>query len=156
MSWFPIVAVRDITQNHANELLTKWAHKMGPINRPFASKCFALEADSGPVCVMVHSCLIRPHVGGGLKQLTRENTIELSRLCSSRPGLCRVGLRLWREFIFPNTGYKHAISYQDADLHNGNTYRFDGWQRAGFSVSGNDPRSGLKGRKKHIWVWPPL
>ena len=49
--------------------------------------------------------------------------------------------------------YTHAISYQDADLHNGDTYRFDGWKREGYSSSGNDSRSGRKGRNKWIWVW---
>jgi hypothetical protein len=97
--------------------------------------------------------LIRECVGGGLGQLTRANTIELARLCAVRPGLCRVALRLWREFVFPRMGYEVAISYQDADLHNGNTYRFDGWTREAFSHSGTDKRSGRKGRNKWIWVW---
>ncbi len=44
-------------------------------------------------------------------------------------------------------------SYQDADMHSGNTYRFDGWTRIGFSSSGTDIRSGRKGRRKWIWHW---
>lgn len=90
---------------------------------------------------------------GGLHHLTRENTCELSRLCAERPHLCRVALRLWREFVFPQLGYRYVISYQDADMHSGNTYRFDGWKRAGFSSSGTDTRSGRRGRRKWIWVW---
>jgi len=55
--------------------------------------------------------------------------------------------------VFPALGYPFAISYQDADLHNGNTYRFDGWKRIGRSKSGVDTRSGRKGRDKIIWLW---
>ena len=38
---------------------------------------------------------------------------------ADRPGLCRVVLRLWRELVFPFTGYEYAISYQDEQLHTG-------------------------------------
>jgi hypothetical protein len=153
----PRVHFDDIEPHIANQLLIDWGHKMGALNRPFPSRFFALNHQGTPVAIAAHSCLIAEHVGGGLSQLTRENTIELSRLCSSGPGLCRVALRLWREFVFGEmVTVKHAVSYQDADLHNGNTYRFDGWQRAGYSSSGTDARSGLKGRKKWIWVYPPL
>ena len=88
--------------------------------------------------------------------MNRDNTIELSRLCASRGGLCRVALRLWREFVFPAMGYEFAVSYQDADLHNGNTYRFDGWERVGRARSGTDTRSGRPGRDKWVWVWPGM
>ena len=89
--------------------------------------------------------------------LVRDNTIELARLCATRSGLCRVALRLWREFVFPTLGYQVAVSYQDADLHNGSTYRFDGWRRVGFSRGGSvDQRTGRVGRNKWIWVWPDL
>ena len=92
-------------------------------------------------------------VGGGLKYLTRENSIELSWLCAARSGLCRVALRLWREFAFPSLGVRFAVSYQDADLHKGHTYRFDGWTRRAYSRSGTDTRSGRPGRNKYVWVW---
>jgi antitoxin VapB len=138
----------------ANACLVKWGHRMGRLTRPFGKGWhYALSVDGRPVAVAMSSTLIRECVGGGLSHLTRENCIELSRLCAERPGLCRVALRLWREFVFPTLGYRYAISYQDADLHNGNTYRFDGWRRAGFSHSGTDTRSGRRGRNKWIWVW---
>jgi hypothetical protein len=64
-------------------------------------------------------------------------------------------LRMWRELVFPALPQAFAISYQDADLHNGNTYRFDGWLRLRFSRAGGiDRRSGKKGRNKWIWGWP--
>lgn len=152
---FPVASFDTISLAAANELLSRWEHKMGPLERGNQSGChYALYQNGDPVAIAMMSTLIRECVGGGLGHLTRENTCELSRLCAARPHLCRVALRLWREFVFPNSGYQFAISYQDADIHNGNTYRFDGWQRQAFSHSGKDTRSGRAGRDKWIWVWP--
>lgn len=164
----PLVWFDRIERHEANILLVEWGHKMGPISRQVDSEtCHVLVAGGAPVALTSASTLIREHVGGGLSHLTRENTVELSRLCAARSGLCRVALRLWREFVFPGLGFPVAISYQDADLHNGATYRFDGWARVGFSHSGTghqakEVRSGLatagarqKGRDKWIWQWPP-
>ncbi len=138
----------------ANGCLTAWGHKMGPLLRgKEAGTHYALMHEGRPVAVAMTSGLIREYVGGGLGHLTRDNCCELSRLCAERAGLCRVALRLWREFVFPAIGREFAISYQDADLHNGNTYRFDGWKREAYSRSGTDTRSGRKGRNKWIWVW---
>lgn len=158
MSFLPIVSFDTIDLAEANDLLEVWEHKMGPVNRPFPQdvRAYALRHEGVPVAVVVHASLVRTHVGGGLAQLTRENTIELARLCACRPHLCRVVLRLWREFVFPQLPAAHAISYQDADLHRGHTYRFDGWRRAGYQrAGGTDARSGRKGRNRWIWVWPP-
>lgn len=151
----PLVSFEEVSRQRANELLVQWGHKMGAMERGnVAGVHYALLHDGRPVAVAMAATLIRECVGGGMGHLTRENTIELARLCAERPGLCRVALRLWREFVFPLMGYAHAISYQDADLHNGNTYRFDGWKRVAFSSSGTDQRSGRKGRRKWIWLWP--
>jgi len=154
---FPLLWFDEIALDDANALLAAWEHKMGAVERPNGyAVCHALVHRSEPVAVTVSSTLIRLNAGAGLKHLTRDNTVELSRLCASRSGLCRVALRMWREFVFPSLGFKHALSYQDADLHNGATYRFDGWARAPrISSSGTDQRSGKKGRRKWLWVWPP-
>lgn len=156
---FPLAACYDTSPEEANALLVAWGHKMGPLNRGSQGYarpwCHVLVHEGRPVAVTTASTLIRKHVGGGLVDLTRENTVELSRLCAARSGLCRVMLRMWREFVFPSLPFEHAISYQDADMHSGNTYRFDGWERAGYSSSGTDQRSGKRGRRKWIWVWPP-
>jgi len=128
---------------------------MGPLLRgnSQAQHCHALVVHGYPVAVACTSSLIRECVGGGLGHMTRGNTVELSRLCAAEPWACRVALRLWRECVFPGTGAKFAVSYQDACMHSGNTYRFDGWTRAGYSSSGTDSRTGRKGRRKWIWVW---
>jgi antitoxin VapB len=144
----------EITLPEANKYLCLWKHKMGELQRgDQGAICHALLHRETPIAITAASHLIRQNVGGGLTQLTRKNTIELSRLCASRSGLCRVALRMWREFVFPELPFDFAISYQDADLHNGNTYRFDGWRRVGYSHSGTDTRTGRKGRNKWIWIW---
>ena len=149
------VCWRAIPAEDANRALIAWDHKMGAIRRP----CFAdvathgLLHDGRLVAVACTAGLIRPTVAGAA-WLTRENAVELARLCAERPGLCRVALRLWREFTWPTFGRAYAVSYQDADLHTGNVYRFDGWQRVSYSASGTDTRSGRPGRRKWVWVWP--
>lgn len=134
---FPLVSFDPVELAYANGLLTRWGHQDGPINRPNNDTlAFALHHNGDPVGVVTHSGLVRQWVGGGLSYLTRENAIELSRLCASRRDLCRVVLRLWREFVFPSTGAEAAISYQHATRHIGDLYRFDGWARAAFAAGG--------------------
>lgn len=153
---FPVAAFDSIPLAQANDLLTAWGHRMGPLLRGNSGSlhCHALFAHGEPVGLACTSSLIREHVGGGLSHMTRANTVELSRLCAANPWACRVVLRLWRELVFPGLGVQAAISYQDAVLHTGNVYRFDGWKREAFSRSGTDQRTGRKGRNKYIWVWP--
>lgn len=156
MSLLPPVTFEELSLATANDCLVAWKHRMGALERGNVSGVhYALMHNDRPVAVAMAASLIRECVGGGLQHLRRDNCIELARLCAERPGLCRVALRLWREFVFPALGLPNAISYQDADLHNGHTYRFDGWQRAGYSSSGTDARSGRRGRRKWIWLWPP-
>lgn len=153
---FPFVNFDAIPLADANRCLREWGHRMGELNRPNYSGewCHGLFYEGQLVAVTTASTLIRERVGG-LATRTRENTIELSRLCAARPGLCRVALRLWREFVFPSLPYPWAISYQDADIHNGNTYRFDGWQKFPRKLhSGVDRRTGRVGRDRFVWGWP--
>jgi hypothetical protein len=155
---FPLVSFQTISLGELNECLVLWNHKMGPLHRPdFGDgRYHALFHEGRPVAVAAASQLIAPHVGGGLSHLKRETTVELSRLCAESPHLNRVVLRLWREFVFPCLGVEAAISYQDAVIHSGNLYRFDGWRRSSLkSNSGTHSRSGKRGRSKWIWVWPP-
>ena len=150
-----VVCFTAIDLSKANEKLEEWGHKMGVLHRGNQGAiCHGLFFGCELVAVTACSPLISPAVLRG--EYTRENTCELSRLCAVRPGLCRVALRLWREAIFPSLPYQYAISYQDADLHSGATYRFDGWRRAGYSHSGTDTRSGRPGRNKWVWIWPAV
>lgn len=150
----PLIRFDPICQDLANKKLIEWKHKMGVLHRGNQKAiCHGLFEQDNLLGVTMASTLITPQAAGGL--LLRSDTIELSRLCASRSELCRVILRLWREFVFPQLGYTFAMSYQDADLHTGNTYRFDGWKRIAHSNSGTDTRSGRTGRSKYLWVWPP-
>src|SRR5271154_2656092 len=111
---FPLVTFDEIPLERANECLVAWLHKMGPINRPnFGGETsHGLSYQGELVAITTTSSLISANVANR-DDLTRANTIELSRLCSSSPHLCRVALRLWREFVFRPLKYQFAISYQD-------------------------------------------
>jgi hypothetical protein len=148
--WFDRCEIRE-----ANRLLVAWNHKIGPLLRgdKLTRNAHVLVVGGEPVAVTTTSCLIR-EPRSTLPWLTRDVACELSRLCAATPVWCRVALRLWREVVFPATGKRWALSYQDADLHTGNTYRFDGWYRVAYSSSGIDTRSGRRGRNKWLWVWP--
>lgn len=151
----PLVSFDSITREELNAHLVSWGHKMGPWTRPdYGSARFhGLRHDGALVAVTAADGLIRDNCCG----LNRDDAFELGRVCAAREHLNRVALRLWREFVFPSicrkTGQSWVISYQDAVLHSGNLYRFDGWVRLGTSSSGTDQRTGRKGRSKVIWGW---
>lgn len=151
----PIAHIEEIDISEANRALIAWEHKMGPCVRPIGpSWGVGLFAHGKLQAVTVTASLIRETCAG----LTRNEAVELARLCAVRPDLCRVMLRMWREFVFPAHcrvhGYQWAVSYQDEALHSGDTYRFDGWVRLREKMhSGTDTRSGRKGRNKTIWGW---
>lgn len=151
----PFVSFDAISKDELNLCLVEWQHKMGPWERPDygAARFHGLRHDGELVAVTAADALIREPTCG----LWRHQAFELGRVCAAREHLNRVALRLWREFVFPaicrQSGQSWVISYQDAVLHSGNLYRFDGWTKLGTSSSGTDQRSGKKGRSKVIWGW---
>jgi antitoxin VapB len=150
----PLVSFDAISRRELNECLVAWGHRMGPWERPSYREIFhGLRHDGALVGVTAAGDLIRETCAG----LARYEAVELGRVCAARPDLCRVVLRLWREFVFPALsrahGWSWAVSYQDAVMHRGDLYRFDGWVKIGESRSGTDGRSGRKGRSKVIWGW---
>lgn len=156
-SLFPMISVERVSRDAVNALLTRWGHRVGPILRPpeYGMWADALLHEGQPVACAVAATLIREHVGDKLHCLNRQNTVELARICAVRPDLSRAMLRLWRELIFPSLGFQYAISYQDAALHTGDLYRFDGWVKiAQVRASGTDGRTGRQGRPRVIWGWP--
>lgn len=134
-----------------DEFLLRNGHKMGVCHRPMGVLVsHGLFVHDKLRAITVTADLVNATCGG----LTRADAIELARLCADDPSLCRVMLRLWREFIFPAFGKPWAVSYQDEVVHNGNTYRFDGWKKiATKRRSGTDQRSGRKGRVKTVWAY---
>jgi hypothetical protein len=151
----PIAHLAEIDLADANAALVRWGHRMGPCVRPYGqmTRAHGLYQHDRLVAVTITAPLVRETCGG----LTRAEAVELARLCAERTDLCRVMLRLWREMVFPALsqvhGWQWAVSYQDEAIHNGATYRFDGWVQIGRSRSGSDARSGRKGRSKAIWAW---
>lgn len=150
----PLVSFDTIGIEDMNRCLVAWGHKMGPLNRPGMEAWFyGLRSHGKLVAVTAASRLPAETCGG----FTRDQALELSRICAIAPDWCRVALRLWRQTVFPllcrARGYQWAISYQDSALHSGDLYRFDGWVRIAFSHSGTDRRSGRAGRDKWIWAW---
>ena len=150
----PLASFDAITSGELNACLTAWGHKMGPLNRPGMEPWFhGLREHGRLVAVTAASRLPAERCGG----FDRSQAFELSRVCAAEPDWCRVALRLWRKAVFPAIcrahGYEWAISYQDAALHTGDLYRFDGWVRVAFSHSGTDRRSGRPGRDKWVWAW---
>lgn len=147
----PIAHIAQIDMADANAALVAWRHKMGPCNRPMGmQRAHGMFAHGRLVALTVTADLVANTCAG----LSREDAVELARLCASRPDLCRPMLRLWREFVFPSYGAPWAVSYQDEALHSGDTYRFDGWVRLQTHArSGHDRRSGKPGRTKTVWGW---
>jgi len=146
-----------IDRSLANEALVTWQHRMGPLNRPIYAKPydFGLFIAGKVAAVITADTLIRPTCGFG-----RADAFELSRLCASDRALSRVALRLWREVAMPEIveawASPWAISYQNALMHRGDLYRFDGWQRVGWSTGGADPRAAagtVSAKKRVIWGW---
>jgi hypothetical protein len=149
-----LVSFDSISRAELNHCLVAWDHRMGAWRRPDYREWFhGMSAGAELVGVTAAADLIKEPVAG----FRRSEAIELGRLCAARPNLCRVVLRLWREFVFPSLckahGVKWVVSYQDADIHTGNTYRFDGWLRLAASRSGTDRRGGVRGRNKIVWGW---
>lgn len=146
----PAVSFEAIQLEQLNAALVEWRHRMGPLNRPYKVGPFhGLFHEDRLVGVAAAASLVRDRVAG----FSRAEAVELARVCAARRDLCRVVLRLWREFVFPALGHPWAVSYQDAVLHSGNLYRFDGWVPVGASRSGSDPRGNRRGRSKVIWGW---
>ena len=151
----PLISFDCIDMADLNRCLIAWDHKMGSWNRPnFGSQAFHGLRHNGELVAVTASARLIPAQTAGLN---RDEAFELGRVCAARPNLCRPVLRLWREFAFPAIcrahGWTWVISYQDAVLHTGDLYRFDGWIKLGTSNSGTDQRSGRRGRRKVIWGW---
>lgn len=156
MSFLPaLVSFDAIDREELNHCLVAWDHKMGPWERAknFPEWFHGLRHNGELVAVIAAAALIRERVAG----FSREEAIELGRVCAARPAINRAAVRIWREFVFPSlcavNGHSWVVSYQDAVLHSGGLYRFDGWIKLGVSSSGTDPRGGTSGRRKVIWGW---
>jgi antitoxin VapB len=159
----PICGFYPITNDHANELLVKWKHKLGPCNRPFRMEVFALVVNDEPVSVAISASIVHGPVYG----YQVHEVLELARLASSNGWANRVMLRVWRECLAPTYKSwkpKAVVSYSHNALHSGDIYRFDGWKKVKDDC-GTDGKGGNWGRrgegyenvalhgKKSLWVY---
>ena len=118
----------------ANELLVKFEHKLGPVNRPFRSEPWVFLVDSRPVSVAVGASIVSKHItdDAGTVLYRRREVVELARLASCETWANRLMLRWWREVAAPRWScwpVKAAVSYHHEGLHTGDLYRFDGWRK---------------------------
>lgn len=155
----PLISFDLIGRDEANDCLERWGHRMGPINRPIfrAPMDFGLREMGELQGVICCDTLIRETCG-----FTRRDAFELSRMCAAAPRINRALIRLFTEFAFPAVtrawGTPWAISYQNAKMHRGDLYRFDGWLRLRETCGGADPRaakSTVSAQKRVIWGWHP-
>jgi len=112
----------------ANQLVTEWGHDLGPISRPFGSQAWVLHIGGDPVSVAVSVSTVARITAG----YHRTELVELSRLCSCQPWANRVMLQLWREVAarrWPHWEPAAAVSYPLNARHDGQLYRFDGWEK---------------------------
>lgn len=162
----PSVASEPIPVADANLLLVEWGHYLGPCKRPFGQEAFALHIDGQPISVAVSASMVSRHVRNldGDVVATRDAAVELARLCSRERWASRVMLRLWREVHAPSWRFwpvESAIAYSQNNRHQGDLYRFDGWQRvrddAGSSGGGAWSRKRYATEavygKKTLWLW---
>jgi hypothetical protein len=144
----------------ANWYLVQWEHKLGPVNRPFHMEAFSLEIQGRIIAVAVSASTISKIAGG----YQRQELVELARLASCERWANRLMLRLWREACAPRWAcwsVKAAISYHHNELHNGDLYRFDGWEKiredcgslGGGTWSRKRYGSDVVHGKKTLWLW---
>ena len=159
MLFEPLVSFDLIDREEANECLDRWGHRMGPINRPTyrAPIDFGLREMGELQGIICCDTLIRETCG-----FTRRDAFELSRMCAAAPRINRALIRLFTEFAQPAVarawGTPWVVSYQNAKMHKGNLYRFDGWLRLRETSGGADPRaaaSTVSAQKRVIWGWHP-
>lgn len=122
-----------ISKREANELLVVWDHPLGPFNRSFGYQAWGLAVDGQAVAVAVSGST----VGATSCGYRRRQVVDLARIARHprHPGVMRVMLRLWRDYLAPKWEDKYwpvdaAVSYALPGK-TGNLYRFDGWRKYG-------------------------
>lgn len=122
-----------ITKGQANELLAHFGHPLGPFSRPFGYQAWGLAVDGQAVAVAVSAST----VGATSAGYERRQVVDLARIARhpAHPGVMRVMLRLWRDYLGPRWDYwdepvRAAVSYALPGK-TGNLYRFDGWKKYG-------------------------
>ncbi len=163
-----VVRVESVDRRSCNELLTEWAHPLGPCDRPFGQDHWVLIVDRRPVALAVSASIVSPTVRDDSNvQWPRNRTLELARLARhpDEPWSLRVMLRLWREALAPQWSHWKPgllISYALPGTR-GDLYRFDGWTKvrqvkrsspgASSTWSNPSPSDGIGDGRKTLWVY---
>ena len=123
-----------IKKDQANELIAAFGHPLGPFTRPFGYQAWGLAIDGQAVAVAVSGST----VGATSAGYKRRQVVDLARIARhpDHPGIMRVMLRLWRDYLGPRWDYwdasvQAAVSYALPGKE-GNLYRFDGWKFYGY------------------------
>jgi hypothetical protein len=122
-----------ITRDQANELIAAFGHPLGRYNRSFGYQAWGLAIDGKAVAVTVSGST----VGATSAGYSRFQVVDLARIARhpDHPGVMRVMLRLWRDYLAGRWDYwdapvQAAVSYALPGKE-GNLYRFDGWKLYG-------------------------
>lgn len=158
----PVAGLTPVALHHANTLLARWGHYLGPVNRPFGAQSWVLDVAGEPVSVAV-SCSTVSETAAGLH---RSELVELARLCSApqQRWATRPMLRLWREIAAPSWPYwpvTAAVAYSQNARHEGSIYRFDGWQKVSDNCGSSGGGAWSRKRyatdaahgRKTLWLW---
>jgi hypothetical protein len=123
-----------ISKDQANDLITSFGHPLGEFDRPFGFQAWGLAIDGQAAAVAVSGST----VGATSAGYQREQVVDLARIARhlDHPGILRVMLRLWRDYLGPRWDYWDApvvaaVSYALPGKE-GNLYRFDGWKFYGY------------------------
>lgn len=155
-----IVRCRPAPLDEANQWVTAWGHRLGPVHRPFGPQGLRLEWQDAPLAVAIAASSVSNTVAGYRCQ----ELVECARLCAREPWANRVMLRLWRECCAPLWPYwpvQAAMSYSHNAMHTGHLYRLDGWTKV--TEDAGSMGGGAWGRlryateavlgKKTLWIW---
>ena len=132
----------EIDKKQANELIVSFGHPLGEYNRSFGYQAWGLAIDGRPSPSPCRARLSeRPPL-----YYSRYEVVELARIARhpDHPGVTRVMLRLWRDYLAGRWDYwdapvARAVSYglpiDENGRGTGNLYRFDGLESSGESAS---------------------
>lgn len=161
--------IHAISDDDANDLLERWRHPLGALNRPFGRHDWALLLDGEPIALACSASTVSASITDEQdRRFTRFELVELARLARhpDHPYVLRPMLRLWRAYLGPRWERDQwrplaAISYALPGTP-GDLYRFDGWTRVrevkrsmgGGTWTKKDPKVAQIGDGvKSLWIW---
>lgn len=167
---FPVLEVRAVEPDVADDLLERWAHPLGPLDRPFGREDWVRYLGDEPIALATSASLVGACAAGWTdgkpdgRRLPRGETVELARIARTPalPRALRAMLRDWTDYLGPcwsDWPVAAAASYAMPG-HPGSIYRADGWENWGRrpTSTGGGTWSGPGRARPHgthttLWVW---